>query len=197
MIPRLHVLLVLITVVSASIVFSDPLQAQTRPKDGECEANEVDMGDYCASLPPAITEAEKKRRRVTRFRGESMMPGKTDSEAARPVPPVTPVTPAQLPLPVVSIPDHGFIVQLGAFSTQEMAESIALTVATQPGPVRVISLERSGRLLWACILGPFESRGLAVVSRDQVQQDTRFKSAYIKLMDPEIVKGITNDNTKK
>lgn len=197
MTKRINIYLCLVLAVSASLVLIDQLQAQTRPKDGECEVDEVDMGDYCASLPPAVSEEEKKRRRVTRFRGESMMPGRTGSKAARPAPAAKPVIPAEPPLPVDVIPDDGFIVQMGAFSTRELAESIAETVSTPPGPVRVIPLDRGDHQLWACILGPFKTKDLAVLSRDQVQQDKRFRSAYVKLMNPEIIKGLTHDNTKK
>mgnify|MGYP000513017961 CR=1 FL=1 len=58
-----------------------PLAEADAPVGSEIRArmDEIDMGDYCASLPPAVDKEEQKRRRVTRFRGESMMPGLTSA----------------------------------------------------------------------------------------------------------------------
>ena len=34
-------------------IISATLEAQTKPKEGECLPDEIDLGDYCASLPPS------------------------------------------------------------------------------------------------------------------------------------------------
>ncbi len=184
-----------VVVLIGSLVFG-LLGAQTRPKIDECQPDEVDIGDYCASLPPAVTETEKKKRRVTRFRGKSMMPGRVGAKPATvPAPPAK--EPLTEPLVAPAEPTSGFIVQLGAFSSREVAESVAASLSSSPILVRIVPLDRGDHVLWACIKGPFENRELAVQSRDLLRKDKRFRSAYVKLLDTEIRQGLANDNTEK
>ena len=188
----------------AGVLAAGLLAAQTRPKQGECLPDEMDMGDYCASLPPAITGEEKENRRVTRFRGSSMMPGKTSEATATTTAPLEPApSPVELvPSPVELVPTEGFIVQLGAFSTRELAESVATSVESPGPPFHVLALDSGDRVLWACIQGPFPDRDSAVKARDFIRGNRKFRSAYIKSIDPALLEsekeqGMTNDSTKK
>jgi hypothetical protein len=168
--------------------------AQTRPKDGECRPDELDMGDYCASLPPARSQSENEQRRVTRFRAESMMPGKANTNSPGSAPAVDP---KQVPAPVAPVDSDGFFVQIGAFSTRALAESVALSVESPGSPLVVFPLHRGNRVLWACTLGPFPDKASAEETRDWIRKDNRFGSAYVKAMDSEAKQGFANDKTQK
>ena len=196
----------------AGVLITGLLVAQTKPKQGECLPDEMDMGDYCASLPPAMTGEEKELRRVTRFRGSSMMPGRIGSA------PVTTPTPHEPVVPPIELaPTDSFVVQLGAFSTRELAESVATSVESPGPPVHVVALDHGDHVLWACIQGPFPDRGSAVKARDYIRGIRKFRSAYVKLLEPELLEpellepellehelldheieqGMANDSTKK
>lgn len=94
----------LLLLLSHTLVFA----AEEEQKPGACEVDEIDMGDYCASLPPAITEEDKSRRRITRFRGKSMMPGRTEGDSATPEEDAKPLPGKQVTtnpgLPVTPLP---------------------------------------------------------------------------------------------
>lgn len=183
-------------------VLSGPLYAQTQPKDGECKPDELDMGDYCASLPPATTQTEKERRRITRFRGESMMPGRTGS--ATPAAPKT-TTPEDVPdTPVITPPEpepsnpfSGYSVQLGAFSSRELAQSVAFSIESPDSKISLVPLERGERVLWACVMGPFPDNDSAMMARDRLRKDKRFRSAYIKPPQAGANQEITHDSTQE
>jgi hypothetical protein len=177
---------------------SGSLFAQTRPKEGECKADEVDMGDYCAGLPPATTQPEKERRRVTRFRGESMMPGRIGEAESERVPADQP--PAGIPPSPEAVPQDpasGYSVQLGAFSTRELAESVVHSIESPGSPVTVVPLERGDRILWACMMGPFPDKGSALIARDQIRKDKKFRTAYIKPPQAGLKQETANDTTQK
>jgi cell division septation protein DedD len=187
---------VIFLLIATGFSFPTNVYAQDDEKEKGCAIDEVDMGDYCASLPVAVTEAEKKRRRITRFRGTSMMPGKVDS--TRPAKPAAPALPSQPgPTPEPAPPEGGFVVQLGAFSTREIAESVVASVSPLGPAIRIMPLQRGDRVLWFCIQGPFESREQAALSRDHIRKEKNFKSAYIKTVDSEIRQGWGNDNIKE
>jgi cell division protein FtsN len=211
---------------AAILLLAGATLAQTRAKEGECRPDELDMGDYCASLPPAANEDEEQRRRVTRFRGTSMMPGRTGvanktmpgpkpastltgNKAATsmgqqiPTPAVTPVTPPSgaeaavpAPVPAGSLASQ-FIVQLGAFSSETLAASVAASIVAPQAPIHIVPLTRNERVLWACVQGPFASLDEATAARDLLRRQQAFKSAYIKSIDPEIEKGLVYDPTEK
>ena len=52
-----------------------PGEARQAGVEPGCRPDEIDMGDYCASLQPPSSEEESENRRVTPFRYRSMMPG--------------------------------------------------------------------------------------------------------------------------
>ena len=120
------------------------LFAQTNSKQGECALDELDMGDYCASLPSAKTQSEKDTRRITRFRGTSMMPGRTGeiSPGSGPA-----EEPGQTLAADPGIAGEGFNLQLGAFSTREVAESVAHSVKSPGPPITVVPVESGERIL--------------------------------------------------
>ena len=132
------------------------------------------------------------------------MPGKISEATATTPAPLEPApSPVELvPSPVEFEPTEGFIVQLGAFSTRELAESVANSVESPGPPFHVLALDRADRVLWACIQGPFPDRDSAEKARDLIRGNRKFRSAYIKLMDPALLEngkeqGMTNDSTKK
>lgn len=167
--------LILGTIICANV------DAQTRPKDGECLANEIDLGDFCASLPPPKTEAEKKRRTITRFRGESMMPGLMSQTPEKPG--KTQATPpAKIEQAVGQSSKtltEGFMLQLGVFSTRERAEKVASSIISTGIQVNIDPLQRGDSILWRCSIGPFANRDSAEQSRDQMRIDERFSTAFV------------------
>jgi cell division septation protein DedD len=157
------------------------LEAQTRPKDGECLPDEIDLGEYCASLPPPQNEEERKKRTVTRFRGKSMMPGIVSDNNEKPAKTVA-KPPVQKEIPAAEIPvtlTQGFMIQLGAFSKQESAELIASSIENPEAPVNVNPLQSGERQLWACTLGPFADKSSAEQARDRLRTDKRFRTAFV------------------
>ncbi len=201
---RLSVKFLLLILMLAGCLLVTTLAAQTRPEGDECRPEEVDMGDYCASLPPAQTESEKDRRRVTHFRRKGMMPGKVDSSGVSKkdkntlVPQKTEVGAPQKPVGKID----GFLVQLGAFSTREAAQSVAASVESPHTPVMIIPLERGDRILWSCAIGPFPDRKSADAVRDQMRENKKFRTAFVTTSSSETAKtetsiGPVNDSTEK
>jgi len=123
-----------------------------------------------------------------------MMPGKKDASEPARVPELVPetVTP-----PANPAPPGGFLLQLGAFSSKEVAESVAGSVESPGLQVIVASIETANGILWVCYQGPFESRASAESAREQVRTDSRFHTAYIKSVDTAIQQGLLNDSTEK
>ena len=174
-------------------LFSVDLPGQERPKPGECAADEVEIGEYCVSQSPDLSGETSKHRRITPFRGKSIMPGLVGKKPAIPAP-VPPVKAVALPAP---IEPAGFIVQLGAFSTHELAKSVAQSIQSAEVPVTVTPLGRNGRVLWACIQGPFPDKSSAAVARDTLRLDKRFRGAYIKPLQSESTRGLVNVRTEE
>ncbi len=188
----------LLLIMPALLVF-DPLPADTRDKEGECRLDEVDMGDYCASLPPARSQTVKERRRVTRFRSTGMMPGRASETLGTQDKQALPQK-LQTDEPVLAeqvVIKTGFSVQLGAFSTRERAESVAISVESSGPPVTVVPLQSGNQLLWACIQGPFPDKPSAIEARDHLRKERRFRTAYIKANETVAQQGIANDRTEK
>jgi cell division septation protein DedD len=166
--------------------------AQTRLNQGECRPDEMDMGDYCASLQPEMTGEEQDKRRVTGFRRSSMMPGRTGAKPAS-----TPIILEPVLPPVEQAPAEEFVVQLGAFSNKQLAQSVADSVESPGLPIHVIALNWRDTVLWACVQGPFSDRNSAVIARDLIRGKKKFRSAYIKTLNPEMEQGLAHDSTKK
>jgi cell division septation protein DedD len=210
--------------------------AQENPETSHCQPNELDMGDYCISLPSPANPEESALRRVTPFRARSMMPGlagkpdgqtkpaqgerkgllsgpgQTTRRAPAPEPlPVKqqPVGPGTDPSPPVvehlqtapampaARPSGNFGVQLGVFSSKSTAISVGRPLADAGLPVYLTPVERGGRVLWACIHGPYPDQESAADAAGRLRIDHRVGNTYIKpLADLELTE-LSHDTTEK
>jgi hypothetical protein len=199
-----------------------PLQAQQTAAESRCRPDEIDMGDYCASMQPPTTQEESDARRVTPFRSRSMMPGRTGAtdhqpgaqqpiyqpgaqagatagqasaasttapDPQRAVPattaettPVT-VSPAAGSATVMADTRAGVGVQFGVFSSRAAALKVAQPLADAGLPVRLARLARAGRVLWACIYGPFPDMPTARAAARKLTIDHGVEDTYIKALD--------------
>ncbi len=231
----------LVAIIVACLSGAPDVSAQPDDMGPRCRHDEIDMGDYCASLKPPDTEEEASTRRVTPFRSRSMMPGLVAEEGetppSRPEPansasqvvgpaaspvvapqespasqavrtPASPVPARQVPpepeLPVrapveepAAIPAGGFGVQFGVFSSRESARRIAQPLADAGLDVGLAKMERSGRLLWACIHGPFADRPAAEAAADRLAIDHSIPDTYIKTLDDLELTGLSHATTQE
>lgn len=59
----------------AALFAASLASAQPAKDESDCRPDEVDLGDYCASIAPPDPNGKDPRSRVTPFRAQSMMPG--------------------------------------------------------------------------------------------------------------------------
>lgn len=170
----------------------EPLFAQAQREESTCRVDEVDMGGYCASLPPAHTQAEKDKRRITRFRGVGMMPGRADGKSSQASP-----SSGAVPPPLDLVINSGFGVQLGAYASKQTALSVVLSLESRGNPVLLARLERGDQILWACILGPYPDKQSAQVARDRIRLDERFRSAWVRPLKSLVLEGLTSESTEE
>lgn len=165
------------------------VSAQETEQPGGCAEDEVDMGDYCASLPPAMTEEEKQRRRVTRFRGKSMMPGRveipTDNTAEgsdtpgessapgapvngeNPMPSLPPAVAGSKAVPPSAVTTPGSMVISGALQPEIAEKAIQAEPAKPAEATGPVNAKRPMDTGYVVQLGAFSSRSVAAsVARD-------------------------------
>ena len=179
--------------------------AQEEKETSHCRPDEFDMGDYCASLPPPGTNDEAAVRRVTPFRGRSMMPGRTKTptvrrQAGRAAPrragPVTPQAEPTSPIPAHQA-NSGFVVQLGVFSEKPSALAYAETLRKDGLAISVARVTRGNRVLWACIHGPFPDGESAATAAGRLRIDHHISDTYIKPLDDLELTELSHDTTEK
>jgi cell division septation protein DedD len=156
-----------------------------------CAPDEIDMGDYCVERAPEARQLGPGAKRATPFRARSMMPGRVGESPSLASPEALPEARPE-PEPKSPILAGGFGVQLGLFSTQETALQVQRDAAAAVGgPFALAPIELNGRILWACIYGPFPDKPAALDAQRRLRQKTPFKDAFVKpldeleLLDPE------------
>jgi cell division protein FtsN len=99
-----------------------------------------------------------------------------------------PVTPATSPVPAVEKAagtgtHSGMGVQFGVYSSRTTARRVAQPLADAGLPVHLARLERAGRVLWACIHGPFPDTPSAQAAAGRLAIDHGIEDTYIKPLD--------------